>query len=106
MLMKSELVVGESISDKTKVVDLFKTGKLPFGYYLLLATPKGTLELIPALLQQSKYLIAKDSVVFGIAKNKKEAKEMICDILSEIYVQHTHDSVEAYVRDVIGEVIC
>lgn len=106
MLMKSKLLVGESISDKSNLNDLLTAGKLPFGYYLLLATKNGTLEMVPAFLQHSRYFIAKDSVVFGIAKNKKEAKEMICQIISEIYVEHTCDSVEAYVSSLIGDAVC
>ena len=106
MRIKSELLWGESIRDKSKVYDLLQTKKLPLGYYLLLYTKEGRLELIPSVMQSNRYHISRDCVVFGIAHGKKEAQGMICKILTEIYANHTYDSVSDYVREVLGEPVC
>lgn len=106
MRIKSELLWGESIRNKSKVYDLLQTGKLPFGYYLLLCTGKGDLELAPAKMQSNRYYISDEYIVFGVSYGKKEAYDMIADILSQIYVAHTYESVHAFAREVLGAELC
>ncbi len=106
MRIKSELLWGESIRDKSKLYDLLQAGKLPSGYFLLLCTAEGQLEFIPAGMQTNKYHISRECSVFGIAHGKKEAYSMITDIMSLIYLEHKYESVQAYVREVLGEPIC
>ncbi len=106
MLIKSDLLLSESISDKTGLYDLLKVGKLPFRYYLLLCTENGTLEIIPALMQKSNHLISDKSVVFGLAGSKSEAEKMICDIISKVYTEHVYSSVEAFVKEILGDTVC
>ena len=106
MRIKSELLWGESIRDKSKVYDLLQAEKLHFGYYLLLCTKEGRLEFIPAGMQSNRYHMSRDCVVFGIAHGKKEAQGMICNILTHISVEPTYESVSDYVREVLGEPIC
>ena len=106
MRIKSELLWGESIRDKSKVYDLLQAGKLPFGYYLLLCTGTGDLEFVPAKMQSNRYYISDNYVVFGVAFGKKEAYSMIADILTKIYADHTYESVHAYAREVLGTEPC
>ncbi len=101
MRIKSELLWGESIRDKSKVYDLLQTEKLPFGYYLLLCTDKGDLEFIPARMQNNRYYISDEYLVFGIAYGKNEACNIIADIVSLIYNGNTYESVKNYVREVL-----
>ena len=106
MRIKSELVWGDSIRDRGKLYDLLLSGKLPHGYYLLLCTAERKLEFIPAKMQSNRYFISRDCTVFGIAHGKKEACEMICHIMEQIYVEHTYDSVSDYIREVLGGMVC
>lgn len=101
MRIKSELLWGESIRDKSKVYDLLQSGKLPFGYYLLLCNSKGDLEFAPARMQSNRYYISDDFLVFGIAHGKNEACNMIADIVSNVYSGNTHESVRNYVREIL-----
>ena len=106
MLYKSELILGDSIRDKTALYDLLQAGKLPFGYYLLVCTPKGTLEMMPYFMRKNRYIVEEESVVFGVAGSKYEANKMICDILTKIYVEKKYCSVEAFVKEILGNEIC
>lgn len=106
MRIKSELIWGESIENKDKLFDLLHAGKLPFGYYLLLGTEEGRLEIAPASMQNNRYYLSKECVIFGVARGKREAKEMICDILEAVYVTHTYPSVEGYVGEILGDKLC
>ena len=106
MRIKSELLWGESIRDKSKIYDLLQSGKLPFGYYLLLCTKEGKIEFIPANMQSNRYYVSRECVVFGIAHGRKEAQDMICSIVSDIYVNHVHASLEEFAGEVFGEPIC
>lgn len=105
MLVKSELLLGESIRDKSELYDLLKSGKLPLRFYLLCAQ-KGTLEIVPASMQNNKYVLSDESVVFGIAGSKREAKMMICDIITQVYTEHKYSSVDAYVKEILDDAIC
>lgn len=106
MRIKSELLWGDSIRDQSKLYDLLLNGKLPYGYYLLLCTAEGKLEFIPAKMQQNRYFESRDCTVFGVAHGKKEVQNMICDIMSQIYVEHAYDSVADFAREVLGEPAC
>ncbi len=106
MRIKSELLWGEGIRDKSKIYDLLQAGKLPSGYYLLLCTEEGQMEFIPAKMQTNRYHVSRESVVFGIARSKTEAQDMICSIISDIYVNHVYASVEEFAGEVLGEPIC
>lgn len=106
MRIKSELLWGESIQDKSKIHDLLHAGKLPSGYYLLLCTKTGGIEFIPARMQSNRYFVSKECVVFGIAHGKKEAQEMICKIMADIFVNHVYASIEEFAGEVLGEPIC
>lgn len=106
MFIKSELIWGESISNKTELYDLLQAGKLPFGFYLLVCTEQGKLEMMPASMQNNRFISSKDSVIFGVAKNKNEAKKMICDIITQVYTEHVYSSVEAYVKEILGDKTC
>lgn len=106
MRIKSELLWGDSIRNPVKIYDLLLSGKLPYGFYLLLCTVDGRLEFIPAWMQNNRYLVSRDCMVFGIAQGKKEAYEMICHILRQIYVDHTYDSVSEYVKMIMEEAVC
>lgn len=106
MHIKSELLWGDNIRNQGEIYDLLLNGKLPNGYYLLLYTADRRLEFIPALMQNNKYFVSRDCTVFGIARGKKEAYEMICHILRQIYVEHTYDSVSDYIGEALGEAVC
>lgn len=106
MHIKSELLWGESIRDKSKLYDLLHAGKLPSGYYLLLCTSEGRLEFAPAKMQSNRYFKSRDCIIFGIAHGKSEATDMICNILSQIYVEHIYESVAEFAGEVLGEPVC
>jgi hypothetical protein len=106
MRIKSELLWGDSIRNPVKIYDLLLNGKLPYGYYLLLCTADKRLEFVPSWMQNNKYLLSRECMVFGIARGKKEAYEMICHILRQIYVEHTYDSVSEYVGKILEEAVC
>ena len=106
MRIKSELLWGDSIRNPVKIYDLLLNGKLPYGFYLLLCTAEGRLEFIPAWMQNNRYILSCDCMVFGIAQGKKEAFEMICHILRQIYVDHTYESVSEYVETIMEEAVC
>ena len=105
MRIKSELLWGDSIRNPVKIYDLLLSGKLPYGFYLLLCSADKRLELVPAWMQNNKYLLSRDYIVFGIAQGKKEAYEMICHILRQIYVEHNYDSVSEYVERIWEEAV-
>lgn len=106
MHIKSELLWGDNIRNQGEIYDLLLNGKLPNAYYLLLYTADRHLEFIPARMQSNKYFVSRDCTVFGVARGKKEACEMICHILRQIYVEHTYDSVSDYIREVLGGMVC
>ena len=106
MRIKSELLWGESIRDKSKIYDLLQAGKLPPGYYLLLCTEEEKIEFIPAKMQTNRYYASRECVVFGIAHGRNEAQNMICSILTDVYVNHVYASAEEFAREVLGEPIC
>ena len=106
MRIKSELLWGESIQDKSKRYDLLHAGELPSGYYLLLCTREGRLEYIPAKMQSNRYFNSRDCVIFGVAHGKNEATNMICKILSQIYAEHIYQSVADFAGEVLGEPVC
>ena len=106
MRIKSELLWGESIRDKSKIYDLLQAGKLPSGYFLLLCTEGGQIEFIPANMQNNQYHISRECIVFGIAHGKKEAYSMITNIMNQIFVEHRYASVKEFAREVLGEPIC
>ena len=106
MRIKSELLWGESIRDKSKLYDLLQTGKLPFGYYLLLCTREGRIEILSSGMMNNKYILHEESMVFGIAHGKKEAFSMIESIMNQIFVENNYTSVKAYAGEVLGEPIC
>lgn len=106
MRIKSELLWGESIQDKSRLYDLLPAGKLPYGYYLLLCDTAGQLEIISAAMQHNRYILSKDCVVFGIAHGKQEAYAMVADIINDVYVTHKYASVKAFAGEVLGEPIC
>lgn len=106
MRIKSELLWGDSIQDKSGIYDLLRAGKLPLGYYLLVCSEEGQLEFIPWFMQTSRYYQSGHSMVFGIAHGKDEAYLMVERIISDIYVEHKYESVQAFAREVFGEPIC
>ena len=106
MRIKSELIWGDSIREPSKIYDLLQNGKLPNGYYLLLGTADGRMEFIPAKMQHNRYFESRDCTVFGIARGKREAYDMVSHILTQIYVEHAYDSVTDFVREVAGESVC
>ena len=106
MRIKSELIWGDSIREPSKIYDLLKNGKLPYGYYLLLGTADGRMEFISAKMQHNRYFESRDCIVFGVAHGKREAYDMICHILIQIYVEHAYDSVTHFVREVAGDPVC
>jgi len=106
MRIKAELLWGDSIQDKRKLYDLLQAGELPSGYYVLLLTSEGKLEFIPSRMMKNRYFQTRDCVVFGLARDKKEATEMICDILTQIYAEHMYESVAHYAGEVLGEPVC
>lgn len=102
MRIKSELIWGESIRDRSKLYDLLLNGKLPAGYFLLLCTAQGGIEFVPAQMQSNRYFETRDYTVFGIAHGKKEAQNMLCDIISQVYVSQQYGSVADFAREVLG----
>ena len=106
MRIKSELIWGESIRDRSKIQDLLQNGKLPYGYYLLLATAEGRLEFVPAHMQHNRYFVSRDCQVFGITHGKREAYDVICHIMTQIYIEHAYDSVADFIREIAGETVC
>lgn len=106
MRIKSELIWGESIREPSKIYDLLVSGKLPYGYYLLLGTADGRIEFISAKMQHNRYFESRDCTVFGIAHGKKEAYDMVRHILTQIYVEHVYESVTDFVREVAGDTVC
>lgn len=105
MQIKSELLWGKHIRKQKEAYELLKNGKLPFGYYLLLATSDGRLEFAPSCMQKNRYFTSDESLIFGVAYQKQEAYEMICDILKQIYVDHVYKSVADYVN-MLWEDVC
>lgn len=106
MRIKSKLLYGKSIRDKSKVYDLLQSGKLPFGYYLLLCTKEGNLEFAPAWMQSNRYYLSDHFIVFGITYGKKEACNMIADIVSRVYTDQKYTSLKSYVKEVLGAEPC
>ncbi len=106
MRFKSELIWGDSIRDRSKIYDLLRDGKLPYGYHLLLGTAEGRMEIISAKMQHNRYFESRDCIVFGVAHSKKEAYDMVSHILTQIYVEHTHDSVADFIKEVSEEALC
>lgn len=106
MHIKSELLWGESIQNKSKLYDLLQAGKLPFGYHLLLCTKGGQLEIVPAGMQLNDYCLSRECIVFGIARGRKEAYSMVGDIMNQIFVDHKYASVKDFAGEVLGEPIC
>ena len=106
MRIKSELLWGESIRDKSKIYDLLLTEKLPSGYFLLLCTEGGQLEIVSAKMQFNKYYLSRECLVFGIAHGKKEAYSMIEDIMHQIFIEHKYESVKEFAGEVLGEPLC
>ena len=106
MRIKSELLWGENIRNKSKIYDLLQAGKLPLGYYLLLCTEDGQLEIISSKMYTNKYYLSKEGVVFGIAHGKNEIYAMIEDIVNQIYVENRYVSVKAFAGEVLGKPIC
>ncbi len=106
MCIKSELLWGESIRDKSKIYDLLQAGKLPSGYFLLLCTEEGQLEIVSAKMHINKYYLSRECFVFGIARGKKEAYSMIENIMHQIFVEQKYESVEAFAGEVLGEPVC
>lgn len=105
MHIKSELLWGDSIRDRGRLYDLLQEKKLPSGYYLLLAVGD-KLEFIPARMQENRYILSRDCLVFGMAHGKKEACEMICRIMTRIYVEHIYESVADFIREITEEAVC
>lgn len=103
MRIRSELLWGSNIREQERTYELLQEGKLPFGYYLLLATSDGRLEFTLAKMQNNRYFASKDSLIFGIAYTRQEALEMICDILEQIYIEHRYASVAEYVAMLLEE---
>ncbi len=106
MRIKSELLWGASIRNKSKIYDLLQAGKLPSGYFLLLCTPDRKMEFIPSKMQSNRYYMSKECTVFGIARGRREAEEMVCSILTDIYTKYTYSSMDDFVGKVLGESIC
>lgn len=105
MRIKSELLWGESIQDKSRIYDLLHTEKLPLGYFLLICTERRKLEIIPAFMQCSRCYTTEDALIFGVANGKAEAYSMIADIINQIYAEHRYASVEEYAGEVLGKPI-
>ena len=106
MRIKSELLWGESIRDKSKIYDLLQAGELPSGYFMLVCTKGGQIEIVPAKMQSSKYYLSKECLVFGIARGRKESYSMITSIVNDIFVDMKYESIKDFAGEVLGEPIC
>lgn len=106
MRIKSELLWGESIRDKSKIYDLLQAGELPSGYFLLICVEGGQLEIVPAKMQKNRYYLSKECLVYGIARSRKEAYFMITSIINDIFVEHKYASLQEFAGEVLGEPTC
>lgn len=94
MIFSKNIIIGESIENKTEILDLFKDGNTVFLMYVIcIYKNTKTLFEIYESSQINKKLNNKKNItahVIAIAQNKDEAKQIIVNLLKE-YIAKNND---------------
>lgn len=93
--------VGEGVKEPGKVRRKIRAGKFVPGIYLLTLSnnPANLCEIIPAAMLMQKSYAGICPPIFGMAKGKNEAMEMVSDILGEIYRETGSFQVTDYLKN-------
>lgn len=93
--------VGESVKEPHKIKRKINAGKLAPGIFLLTLSnnPENICEIVPAAMLMQKAYREICPLIFGMAKGKDEAMELLSGILEEIYRETGSFSVAEYLKN-------
>ena len=95
------LYAGKSVLPKKQKVKwkiVHHAGQLRVYVITLASNEKNLLDIIPSRELLQKYYPKKDLYIIGLAGNYKEAVELACQIVSEVYQKTGGFDVRSYIR--------
>lgn len=95
---KRHYLVGEGVKEPAKIRRKINAGKFVPGIYLLTLSnhPANLCEILPAAMLMQKSYVEICPLIFGMAKGKDEAMELLADFLSEVYRETGSFRIEEY----------
>lgn len=93
--------VGENIKDPHKIKRKINAGKFVPGVFLLTLSnnPANLCEIVPAAMLMQKAYREICPLIFGMAKDKDEAMEMVSSLLGEIYRETGSFQIAEYLKN-------
>ena len=103
MLQWSEdLYIGSTLCKGIrKIQRKLNRGRIVPGIYLITASanPRHLLEILPAMMVCQKSVYKGCSKIYGMARGKEEALELVCQMVQETYQNTGGFQIEQYMRD-------
>ena len=101
MRLYKDLLVGDQIGyKKYQILWRLRHNKFQLGVYIILMAPdpQNLMEVIPASLLRQPYYQKQDLFVLGIAGSKKEAYELVRQLIEEVYRETGGVALREYIQ--------
>ncbi len=101
MRLYKNLLVGDQIGyKKYQILWRLRHNKFQVGIYVILMAPdpQNLMEVIPASLLHQSYYQKQDLFVLGIAGSKREAYELVRQLIEEVYKQTGGVALREYIQ--------
>ena len=93
--------VGKSVEEPRRIKRKINAGKFVPGIFLLTLSnnPENLCEIVPAVMLMQKAYVEICPLIFGMAKGKKEAMDMVSELMEEVYRETGSFQVAEYLKN-------